>query len=74
MDVFDGKTYLNAIGDHHHRLYIVRIKIRIGDPKEIYHVINSKHIPQTFMREDRSVKKKEFKDFYQLFYKRISGN
>lgn len=40
MDVFDGLTYLNSRGEHHNRLYVVRIKIKAGDPLELYHVIN----------------------------------
>ena len=50
MDVFDGKTYLNSIGASH-RLYVVRIKIKVGDPKELYHVIShTKNIPEAFLR------------------------
>ena len=74
LDVYDGQTYLNSIGNEAQRLYIARIKIKVGDQRELYHVINkTRHIPEAYQREDKSVKKKDMKEFYELFYRKISG-
>jgi len=61
MDVFEGKTLLNSIGTNN-RLYVIRIKIKAGDPRQLYHVISTtKNVPEAFLREDKSVKKKDMK-------------
>jgi hypothetical protein len=39
MDVFDEETFLNKQSDDSN-LYVARIKIKIGDYKELYHVLN----------------------------------
>ena len=52
---------------------MVRIKIKVGDQRELYHVINKKNIPETFLREDKSVRKKTIADFYDLFYDRMNS-
>lgn len=39
MDVYDNDTLLNKRKDGCN-LYIVRIKVKIGDYKELYHVLN----------------------------------
>ena len=77
MDVYDEKTRLNIRSQEKKdsRAYIVRIKIKMGNPKELYHVINqTKKIPEAFLREDKSVKKKDIKEFYDLYIKRLSGD
>lgn len=57
MDVFDEETLLNQKQESTY-LYIVRIKIKIGSSKELYHVLNKeKEIPEGFVRSDKSVKK-----------------
>lgn len=33
LDVYDGKTYINILGDKGMSLYVVRIKIKVGDPR-----------------------------------------
>ena len=78
MDVYDEKTRINArenIEKTDRRFYIARIKIKMGNPKELYHVINTtKHVPEAYMREDKSVKKKDMKEFYDIYLKRLSGD
>jgi hypothetical protein len=73
MDIYDRETLLNSKEDKC-GLYIARIKIKIGDNRELYHVINAdKHIPEAYFREDKSVKKKTLKEFYDIFYERMKG-
>ena len=60
INVFDKSSYANAKEDNSN-LYIVKIKIKKGDNRELYHVINNdKKMPETYFREDKSVKKKTF--------------
>ena len=50
MDVFEGKTLLNSIGSNN-RLYVIRIKIKAGDHRQLYHVISTtKNVPEAFLR------------------------
>ena len=66
---------MNARGTEKNRLYIARIKIKMGSCKELYHVINAtKKIPEAYLREDKSVKKKDMKEFYDLYIKRLAGD
>jgi hypothetical protein len=60
INVFDKNTYENAKEDNS-TLYIVKIKIKKGDVRELYHVINKdKKMPEAYFRDDKSVKKKTF--------------
>ena len=65
LDVYHQGTNLNVLGEHGEKLYVVRIKIKVGDPKELYHIINKNHLPETYLREDKSVKKKTMVEFYK---------
>lgn len=65
LDVYDPKSNLNVLGEQGEKLYVVRIKIKVGDPKELYHLINKNDLPETYLREDKSVKKKTMVEFYK---------
>lgn len=46
LDVYESDTLLNARDkDIKRDLYIVRLKIKLGNPYELYHLINDKEIP-----------------------------
>ncbi len=45
INLFDKHTYANAKEDNSN-LYIVKIKIKKGDSRELYHIINKdKYMP-----------------------------
>ena len=51
---------------------MVRVKVKQGNPYELYHLINKeKKIPETYIREDKSVMKKSLTEFYEKFYERM---
>lgn len=73
LDIYDKDTLLCSREDGC-GLYIARIKIKIGDTRELYHVINAdKFIPEAYFREEKSVKKKTMNEFYDEFYKRMKN-
>ena len=74
LTVFDPNTYLDTRDSEKQKdkLYIARIKVKKGHPRELYHTIKN-DVPATFMREDTSVKKKNMVEFFELFYKKIGG-
>jgi hypothetical protein len=39
MDIYDKDTFLNS-KEEDCGLYIARIKIKLGDSRELYHVVN----------------------------------
>lgn len=73
LDVYDHKSYLNVLGEKGEKLYVVRIKVKVGDSKELYHIINKHDLPETYLRQDKSVKKKTMVEFYKQFEDRMSG-
>lgn len=73
LDVYDHKSNWNVLGEKGEKLYVVRIKVKVGDSKELYHIINKHDLPETYLREDKSVKKKTMVEFYKQFEDRMSG-
>ena len=46
----------------------------MGSSRELYHVLNTmKQVPEAYLRDDKSVKKKDMKEFLDLYLKRLSG-
>lgn len=51
--------------------YIVKVMVKAGDPYEVYHFVNDKEVPEAYVREDRSNKKKTMYEFYDMVYDRL---
>lgn len=52
-------------------LYIVKVIIKIGHPKHLYHVVNVDKNIDFYERQDRNVDKKAFPDAYKQIYDRL---
>lgn len=51
--------------------YIVKIVVKIGHPKHLYHIINNEKNIDFFERKDRNVEKMQFPDAYDKIYERL---
>lgn len=51
--------------------YIVKIIVKIGHPKHLYHIINNEKNIDFFERKDRNVEKMQFPDAYDKIYDRL---
>lgn len=51
--------------------YIVKLIVKIGHPKHLYHVVNVDKNIDFYERQDRNVDKKPFTDAYKQIYERL---
>lgn len=70
MPVYNSETLLYS-EDPQLALYLLRIKVKPGDPSEVYHYINSKDTPQSTIREGNRTKEILFPEYYQEVYRRL---
>lgn len=54
------------------KVYIIKIVVKIGHPKHLYHVINSERGTDFFLRQDRNVEKKAFHEAHMMIYDRLA--
>ena len=51
----DPKTFTNIIDEKKLNLYIVKIVVKIGHPKHLYHIVNAEKNLDFYERQDRNV-------------------
>lgn len=75
LDIFEEETLLNAQAQKDGvRLYIVRVKVKYGDPFELYHLNNrTNFLPEAYIREDKVVKNKTMQEFITEAQKRFKA-
>ena len=60
LSTYDADTMTDSLDEKGRKLYVARIKIKKGHPRELYHIIKD-DVPVTFLREGTNVKKKDMK-------------
>lgn len=63
MPIYDSKVFLYSEG-RALELYLLKVKVRPGDPYEVYHFINDKDTPESTIREDNRNKELFFLEYY----------
>lgn len=49
-------------------LFIIRFRVKVGNPAQVYHFLNTKDLPEAFIEPNKSLKMIEY---YDLVYSRI---
>ena len=65
--------YLNSLEKDDKSSYLVRVCVKPGHPKHLYHIINNQQTLDFFVRHDRNVEKKDFPDAYKMIMERLKN-
>lgn len=71
MPIYSRQTLFYSRSTYGTINYIVRVKVKLGDPFEVYHFINEKEIPEAYFRENNKERKLTMIQYYDEVYKRL---
>jgi hypothetical protein len=54
-------------------MYVIKVIVKIGHPKHLYHIVNPEKSIDFYRRNDRNVDKMQFPDAYTKIYENLDA-